>query len=498
VKTQIIHLEPHDDVTSVLDKLKWVRAEKLVLVWPGRNRILTEKLDLRLIQRQAARRGAQVGIVSLDPDVLANAATLQIPSFENINTLHQQDWPEVDTGSPPKLVRKDPADLHELHRKPETIAARKTRPPIRVALFALPLIATLLLAFLLLPSAEVQISPITTQGNREFTLPVRTQSENRGAKLLYEDRARVEGDIRIITSGTSSEPGEPATGLAEFRNLSDEAVTIPAGTTIREPGSEQLYFSTQRRVILPGGLDATRTVEIVASQPGSIGNVPAGRITAIDGPLGLLVSVQNLEPTSGGYDRTRSSVTLSDLERARDQLSGNLLEQAEEILIANRLASEQVLVESLSLEQVLFEKFDRDVGDVSETLEIEMGAISHLYYVNLEELKTEVARLLSSETRTGEQIVPDSLSISDVRFEEVNDPDAVNLQFNAEFELYRPLDKATIARGIKAMRPLVAQRSLVDNYSLNYFVIEVDPAWYPYLPFLEMQIKVNYPWEKVQ
>ncbi|MGD8732809.1 MAG: hypothetical protein PVH92_13090, partial [Anaerolineales bacterium] len=115
MKTQIIHLEPHDDLASVLDKLHWAKAKRLVLVWPGRNRVLTKYLELRLIQRTVERRGAEVGLVSLDPDVQAHAASLGIPVFEDLKSLHGEDWPEMSRAKAlPKQQTPHRTDLQGL------------------------------------------------------------------------------------------------------------------------------------------------------------------------------------------------------------------------------------------------------------------------------------------------------------------------------------------------------------------------------------------------
>lgn len=495
MKTQIIHLEPHDDVASVLDKLKWAKAERLVLVWPGRNRILTEQLDLRLIQRQAARCGAQVGIVSLDPDVQAHAASLGIPVFERLSTLHTANWPDVRKSPGPAFRPAGRSDRAELREKKPGVSPRPIRMPFRIALFALPLVLIVLAFILLLPSATVYVRPVRTVQQQVLSLTVHNPADREDGGVLYEDRVRVEGSIRVATTGISSEPGDPARGIAEFTNLGDESVAIPAGTTIRVPNSDQLYFITQSRVIVPAGSGSTRSVEIVASLPGAGGNLPAGRITAVDGPLGLSVSVQNPEATSGGSVISRSAVSPSDLNSARSQLTGRLLDQAEEILEANRLASERMVPESLSIEEVLFEQYDREAGDTADTLGLELGAIAKLSYINLEELSVKLEQRISAELDPDEQVVPESLTIGAIQLDRPQASEGSSLEVEVKYELYQRLDKEQVADKIRGLNPLSAQRLLADLHPQNNFVLELKPAWYPLLPLFEVQISVRYPWE---
>ena len=63
MKTQVIQLDPHDDGTSVRDKMSWAKSPRILLVYPRRSRILARTLDLRLLQRHAATLGEQLAIV---------------------------------------------------------------------------------------------------------------------------------------------------------------------------------------------------------------------------------------------------------------------------------------------------------------------------------------------------------------------------------------------------------------------------------------------------
>lgn len=58
MKTHIIQLERYDDVTSVADKIAGSRANRVLLVWPRRGRVLARPLDLVLIQRACSQIGA--------------------------------------------------------------------------------------------------------------------------------------------------------------------------------------------------------------------------------------------------------------------------------------------------------------------------------------------------------------------------------------------------------------------------------------------------------
>ena len=92
MKLQLIHLDPEDDQISAREKLSWARASRAVLVWPRRGRVLTRRLDLVLLQRQAQRQAVELGLVTYDPTVLQLAQELGIPTFESPDHLPEAGW----------------------------------------------------------------------------------------------------------------------------------------------------------------------------------------------------------------------------------------------------------------------------------------------------------------------------------------------------------------------------------------------------------------------
>src|SRR5258708_14870334 len=89
MKLQIVQLEPYDDVISVRDRLSFVQTERVLLVWPRASNILKRKLDLVLIQREAARRGARLALATHDLDFIEHAAELTISTFDSFIPSHQ-------------------------------------------------------------------------------------------------------------------------------------------------------------------------------------------------------------------------------------------------------------------------------------------------------------------------------------------------------------------------------------------------------------------------
>src|SRR5207253_851304 len=92
MKLQVIQLEPYDDVISVRDRLTFVNSERVLLVWPRAASVLRRKLDLVLIQREAARRGARLALITQDLSVIDYAAELNISTFESVDDCYRAKW----------------------------------------------------------------------------------------------------------------------------------------------------------------------------------------------------------------------------------------------------------------------------------------------------------------------------------------------------------------------------------------------------------------------
>ncbi len=177
MKTQVIQLEPHDDIISARDKMGWGQTQRVVLVWPHRSQILTRQLDIQLLHRHSRQLGVQIALVSRNPDVRFFAHELGIPVFSTVHKAQTQRWRKVRRGRErvTPLPAADPADngnepvlerLNDLkaRARPPTPGWLR-RPYIRLGIFAVGVLAILAIAFVLVPSARINLSPDIEDSN---------------------------------------------------------------------------------------------------------------------------------------------------------------------------------------------------------------------------------------------------------------------------------------------------------------------------------------------
>jgi hypothetical protein len=125
MKTQILHLEPHDDSVSAREKMSWTQAERILLVWPSRGRLLNRRLDLVLLERQSKKMGAQLAFVTRDPDVRFHARQLSIPVYRTPTKAKKATWPSSTMENIPALHAVEMPEI----RRAELEEMRETAHP---------------------------------------------------------------------------------------------------------------------------------------------------------------------------------------------------------------------------------------------------------------------------------------------------------------------------------------------------------------------------------
>ena len=187
-------------------------------------------------------------------------------------------------------------------------------PVVRIATFAVGVLSVLVLVALFIPRAQVRLKPVSK--TQSITLPV-TASESidsvfiSGSIPAREKRVVVEGEHTVSVTGEGIVAQSKAKGIAEFRNLTQQAVTIPAGSVVQS--MDGIRFVTTRAGEVEAGVGKTIDLPIEALEGGLAGNLDAETINAIEGRLGLSLSVTNPEATTGG--RELASVQASEADR---------------------------------------------------------------------------------------------------------------------------------------------------------------------------------------
>lgn len=504
MKTQIIHLEPHDDLISVRDKMNWGQTGRILLVWPERGRLLNRRLDLVLLQRHSAALGAQIALVTRDPDVKTYARELAIPVYKNLRLAQNAHW------RLPRGLRRNRSAFSSPPRRPQDFRIRErselpSPPPpalgeplrsplLRILAFSLGVLAVLAIVAVLLPAAEIRLQPETRRQSVELLVradPALSAVNFSGIVPARRQTIVVEGREYLPVTGELSLPGEFATGRVRFTNLTTQEVAIPAGTVVRTTGPEPVRFATTVAGSVPAGEGRTVLLPVRAVDPGSRGNLDADQLVAIEGELGTRLTATNPQRTTLGSDRLLPAPSPADREGLEEKLLDTLRDSALRELQANLQPGDLLLPDSLRVTQVLDSTFDPAGDEPADALSLNLRLECEALVVPGEALQALAVAALDANLPGG--FTPQAASL-EVRHLTGPQPAGevyqwrlqANRQIQAQVSAARAVSQVLGADIVTAQNQLAA--SLPVSASPQ---ILLRPSWWPRMPVLPFRIQVS-------
>ena len=344
---------------------------------------------------------------------------------------------------------------------------------------------------LLAPDAVVDLTPAAETVTRTIAVKAGTdvritdvakgQVPARLAQVTLQDSAQTD------STGRKQEPSQRATGRAVFTNRSGSPVNIPQGTAIRTGTGTLTRFLTSA----PATVEANSftQVPIVAELPGSGGNLPAWSISQVEGSLAFQLSVVNDTATSGGAEQQAQLVTAADRVRLRESLYNRMKETALQAIKSDLKAGE-ILLESNVTIRVEDESFDREIGEVSKSVGLQMRMTASTLAVAADGLKKLAQEALEAEQSAGGQLVPGSVVVGRPLEIQV-DGQSATFRIEAEASSVVGLDLQQVRRDILGLTVPQAEQLLVKRYRLNRDPdITLQNGWLGRLPLLGFRIQV--------
>ena len=513
---QLLYLEPDDEITSVIRRLRGADVGRVVLVAPGRSRATSSVVALRLLARAAADSGRSVALVA-DASTRALAGEAGIAAFASVadatSGTPSPAEPMTSTRAPIHVVRgagaarSQPAkaipatdgmdETVAVHLPPPTPSGSARRGRARVPrLPRWPWLVGLLVVALaagaaLLPGATVRITPATS--------PVEPQSFPVGTDITGHATA----DLQATMSGTAT--GErleqvPASGAVTFFNWNTVAVEVPQGTQVSVDGVTA--FVTLERIVVPRGRfgapiePGEKSVEIAAVVPGEAGNVAAGAINTIDDasvrqflrgfPENPNRLVGNAEPTAGGLETSHPVIQQSDIDAVVAAIEADLQAQLSEALgdDADRIyvTAPADEVPSIDVSDELLGTEDTPTFELTGSL-----AVDRAYGSRADVVEAASTALLSLGGLAGQDrvILEESISVEMHGVSEVEG--RLEVQVTVTALAAQRIDEA-------AVRELIAGKTkaeaTADLEGLGDITIELWPGWVDKVPALDFRIDV--------
>ena len=489
MKVHIINLDPQDDYSSARDKLSWARAPQVVLVWPRRGSPLNRRLDLVLVQRHAARLGLELGLVTFDPEVIEIAEQLKIPVYSSLEKLPTGPWSEPQQTTTLRRERPSLAELGEARDSDNYLQLGQRSRWIAVGISVAAVAA---IALSVLPSAEIVMDPVDIPLKRSLPIWIDPSSSTGPNRVPGQTvSTEISGSRRIDTSGRVRLPQATASGEVEFTNLTGEEVIVPAGTGLR---AGEIRFITSEGVRLGVGEESSARLPVQAAESGRSGNVSAGAIQSVEGPLGFLVTVGNHEPTSGGRDQVVAAVGLGDPQDLRRMLETELVEAARITLLSQLAGGFELAPSSLRLREIVDERYDVGLGEAADSLGLTLTLIVEGLAYSLPLATDTAEQEIRSTLPENRLLVPGSLTLEAV--EGSSDWPAIEVTFAVRGSLVKTADQDLLRRSVLGGPKSQAADRLVNLIELDQEPqIETSPGWLPWIPWLGMRIDIKWVWE---
>lgn len=509
MKEQVIHLESHDDVTSVRDKLGWTRAPRVLLVFPEdpRQQVLQRKLDLILIQREATRRQAQLALITQDPVVTTHARELGIACFRSIKASRKTYWEtahtklriersELATPLKPELAEAG-TRLGGTERRPLPAKIQRAAAIVLLVIAGAGFLGTL---YLLAPGATINLTPASNQVTVTTTVIADPAIEEvdvvSGSVPARPVGVEVTSAIDLETTGKTEEPTEKARGVALFTNRIPDQVTIPAGTIVRTSAAQPVRFVTLVDATLPGKIGETVEVPIEALEAGYEGNLPSNRINSIEGALANRIAVTNAQATRGGDAREVPAISQADYERVRTLLLQQIQQRAYAEMqtspYINLQETEFIPLESLTVVLIHSETYDGYIGQAAEQVSLTMQATVQGVAIDERLARQIVYARLAEKVGPGYQLGSGSLVFRRGQVTQIDGERRVTFIMQGAGDI-------SIAIQAEQVRELVRGKPVND--ALAYLdrefplaappQIETWPRFWPLLPALPMRIQVE-------
>lgn len=495
MKTQVVHLDQHDDIVSIRDRMAWAKSPRILLVWPRRGRVGIRPLDLTLLRRHAESLGAELGLVTRDGQIRSAAREEGISYFSNQTQAQKKDWREKQSARP---MRRFPrVDLRAARAQlpgPELFTF--TADPVRrVAVFVAGVLAVLVVMLVFIPSAEIQLTPPTQLQSLTISVSADPQTQNVQLSGVVPQRKLqlvLEGSDSALATGKAIIADQSASGVVVLMNLTEKVITVPAGTVLLTSATPAVVFESVVDVVVPAGKGKTITVAIRAKTAGLIGNVLPGAITRFESPLGLSLAVTNPAATKGGSENELSTPTASDRDQLRKRLLAGLEQQARARFWEQVSSGDVLLPASFSLAHIQDETGSPAAGQTGKKLSLTMRAEYTIAYATFADLHLLAERVLDASLPAGTLALPGQIALESLSTPSADGQGSSRWLMRVTRSVRPYIDPGQIislAAGKAAGR---AGSLLQDTYGLAQAPqIRIRPIWWPWLPFLPIRISVT-------
>jgi len=515
---KVLYLESDEEITSILERIKKLKAKNIGLVIPRDALILQSLVNLKLLKKET--KNLKKDIVLVCPDrvgrKLAIEAGLRVSDKIDLQKIEkdlaekekdelekakeQVIKPEPEKVSPefkPAKIEPEKPKAAEKPEKPKLKIRLNKKLLIFGAVFSIFVIT--FIVFLFLPKANINLVIKSEKFSRSFDL---VADKNIVSPDLEKNSIPAQISETFLEKSTKAEAsgkkqiGQKAKGSVKIYNYYDsDAQTLAVGTKLTKDGR---VFKTTQAVTVSGvtkqaGQDVpgTATVSVEAEKEGDQYNVTAGKF-AVSGYPSASFYGQSSQNMSGGYSRLITIVSQQNTDSAKDSLLNDLNNQAKDEL-SKKVSSDFELVDgALQTEIVEFSTdpgIDAEASEFTAAIKIKVSALVYK--------KSELDQLIEENFRKAvEEKEKEVVEISkDQLNKTVKNVDlakgTMSITVSGEANVAPKLDQAKLKTSLVGKSRMEAEDYMAGFQEVESAEVELWPFWVKKIPTLTESLKIN-------
>lgn len=531
---EIIYLEPDEEITTVIDKLKNAKSARIALVVPKEATLLQSVVNLKLLLKEAVILNKEISLVTADKIGRNLASQVGLAVYDTIRdrrpifqppppSARDQEIIEIDMTkeqTPSEDIKPKGVPVHHFQEESKSVKKFPISPIVTPwqkepkkefdwrkfskifwPVLGIIVVLILIVSFLTLPKATVKIKVKATNFQKDLSVGVSSNitQEDFDQKIFPGNLVDISAEKEEkFTSTGKKNLGGKATGTLTLYNYWDSSnQAIDKGTKF---SSSDKTFVGKSSVTIPGTsirggniVPGTASVDIEAENPGEEYNVKAGRFTIVGLPAAQQEKIygQSSKDLTGGFSKEVTVVSQTDYDQAKDKLVKILQED-----LQNQLKEKNSGMEILDKAKVY------ETTSIQSSANVDAEANDFTMKIN-ERLKTIVfdrAAFDKFVIQILEKQIPDDQMITLGPNDSIDpknilpkyDDKILNLDLAVSAEISSKVDTQKIQKDLLGKSRAAAENYLNNLSGLDGFTISFSPNfWLKRIPNFGKSLKVE-------
>jgi hypothetical protein len=528
---EIIYLEPDEEITSIIDKIRDLQnIEDVFLVAPKGASISQSVVNLKILKKEADALGIKISMVSQDEIARHISSQVGLAVYESINATKpiieppkeepklddviEIDMSEKQSSKPPpgvkvnyyEPVESDTANKSiPTHSQASSISTQKYQPPIiskpkvqkkwmsKLAFALLGLLVFVILFYYFYPKAEVSLVIASEEIQENIEIVIDTSTN-----VVSDDNKHIPGEIITYKDEVSQEfvatgkkdVGEKAKGTVTLSNGAGTKVDVPRGTLIESTSG--FVFVTTASASVPGATASVDSQGSVQKSPGttdvSVEARDAGDKYNI-GPTSFSVAnfsnitAKNSTSFSGGISKQITVVSDDDIASAKEKLSQELGKKIKEYLNTHTIDKKlSFLGDSVEFYDSQFTTSHQS-GSETQKFTAKLSQSAKTIAFIEEDYKKNIIAYLGDKIPDNKELVlssDDEISRGDFHVD--YSQGIMKIEGSIKTKLAPKMDYEKIKNDIKGKNIFTAEVDLKNNPSIVKAKIQMNPSWINAVP----------------